>query len=72
MALDSCQSVGKLSDRKHSSLICMGTEIKKGLSEESVVQLIQLRLSAVTSYVLSFSGFTIVNCFIIQLLTSMR
>ena len=33
-ALDSCQSVGKLSYRKHSSIICMGTGIgiKKGLS----------------------------------------
>ena len=31
-ALDSCQSVGKLSDRKHSSLIWMETGIKKGLS----------------------------------------
>ena len=31
-ALDSCQSVGMLSDRKHSSLILMETGIKKGLS----------------------------------------
>ena len=31
-ALDSYHSVGKLSDRKHSSLIWMGTGIKKGLS----------------------------------------
>ena len=31
-ALDSCQSAGKLSDRKHCSLIWMETGIKKGLS----------------------------------------
>ena len=31
-ALDSCQSAGKLSERKHSSLIWMETGIKKGLS----------------------------------------
>ena len=31
-ALDSCQSVGNLNDRKHSSLIWMGTGTKKGLS----------------------------------------
>ena len=31
-ALDSCQSVGKLPDRKHSSIIWMETGIRKGLS----------------------------------------
>ena len=39
-ALDSCQSVGKLSDREHSSLIWMETGTKKGLSAEGRVSCI--------------------------------
>ena len=55
-ALDSCQSVGKLSDREHSSLIWMETGTKKGLAclqkEESVALL--------------FLDFTILNCYILN------
>ena len=46
-ALDSCQSMGKLSDRKHSTLIWMEIGIKRAClwEEESVVQFMQLRES---------------------------
>ena len=47
-ALGSCQSVGKLSDRKHSSLIMDGNWNQKRVclqEEGSVVKLIQMRES---------------------------
>ena len=72
--LDSCHSVGKLSDRKYICLIWMDIGIKKGLSAGGRVRCSVERklysILAVTSYALLFWDITMLNCCILNYICS--